>query len=62
MERSPENLETYLEGIYNTVIVKDIETRQTRRIKQKLVFYNVPTWAQGLRNGIVFRYVTRWFT
>lgn len=31
MERSPEKVETYLEGIYNTVIVKDIEDRQIRK-------------------------------
>lgn len=31
MERTPEKVETYLEGIYNTVIVKDIEDRQTRK-------------------------------
>lgn len=31
MERTPEKVETYLEGIYNTVIVKDIEDRQARR-------------------------------
>lgn len=31
MERSPEKIETYLEGIYNTVIVKDIEDRQARK-------------------------------
>lgn len=31
MERTTEKVETYLEGIYNTVIVKDIEDRQTRR-------------------------------
>ena len=28
MERTPQKVETYLEGIYNTVIVKDIEDRQ----------------------------------
>lgn len=32
MERTPEKVETYLEGIYNTVIVKDIEDRQARRV------------------------------
>lgn len=31
MERSPEKVETYLEGIYNTVIVKDIEDRRIRK-------------------------------
>ena len=31
MERTTEKVETYLEGIYNTVIVKDIEDRQSRR-------------------------------
>lgn len=31
MDRTPEKVETYLEGIYNTVIVKDIEDRQRRR-------------------------------
>lgn len=31
MERTTEKVETYLEGIYNTVIVKDIEDRQVRR-------------------------------
>ena len=31
MNRSPEKVETYLEGIYNTVIVKDIEDRQARK-------------------------------
>lgn len=31
MERSSEKVETYLEGIYNTVIVKDIEDRQIRK-------------------------------
>lgn len=31
MDRTPEKVETYLEGIYNTVIVRDIEDRQTRR-------------------------------
>ena len=33
MERTPEKAETYLEGIYNTVIVKDIEDRQKRRAR-----------------------------
>ena len=31
MERTTEKVDTYLEGIYNTVIVKDIEDRQIRR-------------------------------
>ena len=31
MDRTPEKIETYLEGIYNTVIVRDIEDRQARR-------------------------------
>jgi predicted AAA+ superfamily ATPase len=31
MERTPENVDVYLEGIYNTVIVRDIEDRQARR-------------------------------
>lgn len=31
MARTPEKVETYLEGIYNTVIVKDIEDRQARK-------------------------------
>lgn len=31
MDRTPEKVETYLEGIYNTVIVKDIEDRQIRK-------------------------------
>lgn len=31
MDRTPEKIETYLEGIYNTVIIKDIEDRQTRK-------------------------------
>lgn len=39
MNRTPEKVDTYLEGIYNTVIVKDIEDRQARkkpiRIKEK---------------------------
>lgn len=34
MERTPEKVETYLEGIYNTVIVKDIEDRQARRERE----------------------------
>ena len=33
MDRSPEKIEAYLEGIYNTVIVKDIEDRQARKEK-----------------------------
>lgn len=31
MNRTDEKVSTYLEGIYNTVIVKDIEDRQTRK-------------------------------
>ena len=31
MDLTPEKVETYLEGIYNTVIVKDIEDRQARK-------------------------------
>ena len=31
MDRTPEKVQTYLEGIYNTVIVRDIEDRQARR-------------------------------
>ena len=31
MDRTPKKVETYLEGIYNTVIVKDIEDRQARK-------------------------------
>ena len=31
MDRTQEKIETYLEGIYNTVIVKDIEDRQARK-------------------------------
>ena len=31
MDRTPEKVDTYLEGIYNTVIVKDIEDRQVRK-------------------------------
>lgn len=31
MNRTDEKVETYLEGIYNTVIVRDIEDRQARR-------------------------------
>lgn len=33
MNRTQEKVETYLEGIYNTVIVKDIEDRQARKEK-----------------------------
>lgn len=33
MDSTQEKLETYLEGIYNTVIVKDIEDRQARKEK-----------------------------
>ena len=31
MDKTPDKAETYLEGIYNTVIVRDIEDRQIRR-------------------------------
>ena len=31
MEKTDEKVETYLEGIYNTVIVKDIDDRQSRK-------------------------------
>ena len=31
MDRTDEKVEAYLEGIYNTVIVKDIEDRQSRK-------------------------------
>ena len=31
MDRTPEKIDTYLEGIYNTVIAKDIEERQNRK-------------------------------
>lgn len=31
MDRTPEKVDTYLEGIYNTVIVNDIEDRQARK-------------------------------
>jgi hypothetical protein len=31
MERTPEKMDIYLEGIYNTVIVRDIEDRQARK-------------------------------
>ncbi len=31
MERTEEKIDTYLEGIYNTVIVRDIEDRQARK-------------------------------
>lgn len=31
MQRTPQKVEAYLEGIYNTVIVKDIEDRQARK-------------------------------
>ena len=34
MNRTDEKIDQYLEGIYNTVIVKDIEQRQTRREKE----------------------------
>lgn len=35
MHRTPEKADTYLEGIYNTVIVKDIEDRQARLEKDR---------------------------
>lgn len=35
MNRTDEKIDQYLEGIYNTVIVKDIEQRQERREKEK---------------------------
>lgn len=31
MNKTPEKAAVYLEGIYNTVIIKDIEYRQNRR-------------------------------
>lgn len=31
MNRTTEKIDQYLEGIYNTVIVKDIEDRQMRK-------------------------------
>lgn len=34
MNRTEEKADTYLEGIYNTVIVKDIEERQSRKEKE----------------------------
>ena len=34
MNRTDEKIDQYLEGIYNTVIVKDIEQRRTRREKE----------------------------
>ena len=34
MNRTDEKIDQYLEGIYNTVIVKDIEQRQARREKE----------------------------
>ncbi len=36
MERTDEKVETYLEGIYNTVIIKDIEDRQRRKEKDPI--------------------------
>ena len=35
MNRTDEKIDQYLEGIYNTVIVKDIEQRQARREKER---------------------------
>ena len=34
MNRTDEKIDQYLEGIYNTVIVKEIEQRQARREKE----------------------------
>lgn len=34
MDRTAEKVDTYLEGIYNTVIVKDIEARQSRKERE----------------------------
>lgn len=34
MDRTEEKVDTYLEGIYNTVIVKDIEARQSRKERE----------------------------
>lgn len=34
MNRTEEKVDTYLEGIYNTVIVKDIEARQSRKERE----------------------------
>ena len=31
LEKTPEKVEAYLEGIYNTIIIKDIEDRQRRK-------------------------------
>lgn len=36
MDQRYEKLDTYLEGIYNTVIVKDIEERQSRKEKENI--------------------------
>ena len=35
MDRNKEKIDTYLEGIYNTIIIKDIEERQIRRETEK---------------------------
>lgn len=35
MNRNKEKIDTYLEGIYNTIIIKDIEERQIRRETEK---------------------------
>ena len=36
MKRTDEKVDTYLEGIYNTVIVRDIEDRQARREQRRI--------------------------
>ena len=35
MDRNKEKIDTYLEGIYNTIIIKDIEERQVRKETEK---------------------------
>lgn len=35
MDRNKEKIDTYLEGIYNTIIIKDIEERQVRKGTEK---------------------------
>ena len=35
MDRNEEKIDTYLEGIYNTIIIKDIEERQVRKGTEK---------------------------
>ncbi|MGN0243635.1 MAG: hypothetical protein ACI4CT_06185, partial [Lachnospiraceae bacterium] len=42
-----EKVETYLEGIYNTVIVKDIEDRQAVYIDAFGFFRNCPFFASN---------------